>query len=93
MVTTIDEYIDETIRISAAHGYHPTEFIAMRIRYGTVECIKRLLKNGDIQSGFKRLCELGLKEHTIEAAALKYPQFFTPAELEAAQWRLDQITQ
>lgn len=91
MITTIDEYIDETIRVSAVHGYHPTEFIAMRIRYGTVECIKRLLKNGDIQSGFKRLCELGLKEHTIEAAALKFPDQFSKDELASAEWRLKQI--
>lgn len=91
MSDTLDSYIDETIRVSAAHGYHPTEFIAMRARYGTVECIKRLLKNGDIQSGFNRLCELGLKEHTIESAALKFSNYFTKGELESAEWRLNQV--
>ncbi|MDR2311678.1 MAG: hypothetical protein LBE54_11900 [Brucellaceae bacterium] len=90
MSVSIEDYIDETIRVSRLHGYNPTEFISMRERYRTIPCIKRLLANGDIQSGFKRLCELGLREYTIEAAALKFPDLFSKEELSAAEWRLNQ---
>lgn len=89
---TLEEFIKETLRISAEHGYYPTEFISMLNRDNNVRVtIKKLVKSGDIQSGFKRLCELGLKEYTVEAAVLKFPEGFTAAEIEAASWRLSQV--
>lgn len=90
-VSELDTWIDESIRISAKHDYHPTAFVAMRTRHGTVEAIRRLVSQGDIQSGFRRLKELGLKEWTIEQAVLKFPDEFPSRELQAAaRWRLEQ---
>ena len=91
-MNTLEEFINETLRISAEHGYYPTEFISMLERdKNTHLTIKKLVRSGDIQSGFKRLCDLGLKEYTVEAAVLKFPEGFTKAEIEAANWRLSQV--
>lgn len=87
---SLDMFIDETIRRSREHGYHPTTFIGMRERYGTVRAISRLVISGEIQSGFKRLIELNLKEYTIEQAVLMFPNDFSQSVYDAAKWRLAQ---
>lgn len=87
----LEAFIDETIRLSAKHNYHPTTFVGMRARYGTHEAISRLVVSGDIQSGFKRLCQLGLKDWTIESAILKFPEEFSKEIKECAAFRLGQV--
>jgi hypothetical protein len=61
-----------------------------RAQYGTIEAIERLVQSGDIQSGFKRLRELGLLDWTIEAAVIKFPDEFTRHARECSAWRLAQ---
>jgi hypothetical protein len=87
----LEAFIDETIRLGAKKGYHPTVFIGMRDRYGTLEAMKRLVRNGEVQSGFRKLTELGLQEWTVEAAILKFRSEFDPPDIECAAWRLDQV--
>ena len=89
-IKTLDEFVDELIRLSNQAGYDPKAFRQMRARLGTVEAIKRLVIAGEIQSGFTRLKELGLLEWSLEAAVLKFPTEFTSEYEEAAKWRLDQ---
>jgi hypothetical protein len=84
----LEAFIDETVRVSANHHYHPTTFISMRQRHGTVEAINRLVVSGDVQSGFKRLKELGLLDYSIEAAILKFPHEFPRSSRECAEFRL-----
>lgn len=86
----LEAFIDETIKLGAAKGYHPTTFIGMRERHQTLEAISRLVTSGDIQTGFKRLVGLGLKDWTIEAAVVKFPDEFSRDVREAAEWRLAQ---
>jgi hypothetical protein len=62
----------------------------MRARWRTKEAIRRLVTSGEIQSEFKRMIPLGLREWTLEAAVLKFPGEFDKEEIEAARWRLDQ---
>lgn len=88
MNPNLEAFIDETIRVSAEHHYHPTTFISMRQRHGTVEAINRLIVSGDVQSGFKRLKELGLLDYSIEAAILKFPHEFPRSSQECAEFRL-----
>ena len=38
----------------------------MRHQPGTIDAIERLVQSGDLQSGFKRLKQLGLIDWTIE---------------------------
>jgi hypothetical protein len=63
----------------------------MRAQHGTVEAIERLVQSGDVQSGFKRLKQLGLLEWTIEAAVMKFPTEFTRNARQCAEWRLQQV--
>jgi len=86
----LEKFIDESIRISKRHDYHPTNFIRMRERHGTLEAITRLVCSGDIQSGFKKMQQLGLLEWTIEEAVIKHPCEFAKGVREAAEWRLKQ---
>lgn len=86
----LENFIDELIRRAGEKGYRPTIFIGKRAELGTVEAIKKLVISGDIQSGFRRLYEIGLLEWSIEAAILEFPDEFTQDEQRAARWRLEQ---
>lgn len=87
---SLESFIDESIRLSKTHGYYPTAFERMRSQHGTAPAIAKLVESGDIQSGFKRLKDLGLLDWTIEAAVTKFPGEFSRATLECAEWRLRQ---
>ncbi len=87
----LELFIDETIRLSRQRGYHPTTFIGMRQRHGTIDAVSRLVTSGDIQSGFRRLVELGLVNWTVEMAVTKFPDEFSRPVREAAEWRLAQV--
>lgn len=90
MSVELEHFIDETIRLGMRRGYTPTVFIGMRHKLGTCETIERLVKRGEIQSGFRRLEALGLLDATIEAAVLRFSDEFTKHARECAQWRLEQ---
>jgi hypothetical protein len=85
----LEDWVDEGIE---RQGYYPSEFIAMRERYGTVAAMERLVKSGYIQSGFIRLKKLGTAlEWSVEAGILKFPERFTREAREVAQFRIDNI--
>ena len=87
----LEAFIDHTIKVSREKAYHPTVFIAMQARHGTVTAISRLVESGDVQSGFTRLEKLGLLDATIEAAVLKFPDEFSATTRECAQFRLRMV--
>jgi hypothetical protein len=90
-VSELDVWINKSIRLSAEHGYYPTTFIEMRGTLGTKAAIERLVLRSGIQTGFRRLKELGLLAWSIEAAVCKFPAEFPNRELrEAAESRLRQ---
>jgi hypothetical protein len=64
----------------------------MRERYRTVPAMERLVQSGHIQSGFRRLRELGMaREWSVEAGILRFPHRFTQSARDCAQFRLDHI--
>jgi hypothetical protein len=87
-VDGLEAFIDETIRRAQQRGYYPTVFQRMRAQYGTVSAIEKLVISGEVQSGFKRLQELGLLAWSIEASVIKFPEKFTNAANECAEFRL-----
>ncbi|MGB8277807.1 MAG: hypothetical protein WCF20_07740 [Methylovirgula sp.] len=91
MPNELDEFIDESIKRSLAKRYNPTSFIQMRQRWGTQEAVKRLVISGEIQSGFKKMQELGLLEWSVEAGVLKFPALFDRETQDAAKFRLDRV--
>jgi hypothetical protein len=50
--------------------YSPTDWIGVVRRWGAAEAARRLLVNGDIQYGFRRLVQSGRPELTVEWSAL-----------------------
>jgi hypothetical protein len=84
----LEAWIDEGLRRCVARGYHPTIFIGMRRRLGTVPAIEQLVQSGEIQSGFKKLCELDMAHWSIEAAVRRFPHEFTESARECAEFRL-----
>jgi len=74
-------------------GYNPTRFIEMIEKQHPVEVGKRLIVSGDFQTGIIQMAKMDRKDLTIESVMLR-PEFstlFTPDELSAAQWRLDNV--
>lgn len=87
----LERFIDESIKLSSAKGYYPSVFISMRDRHKTLGAISRLVRSGDIQSGFKRLSELDMLDWTIEAAIQKFPSEFDHHDRACAEYRLSQV--
>ena len=86
---TLDEFVDEGIRLGREHGYHPTAFIGMRKEQGTRPAIERLVKSSEPKAGFKRMQELGMVEWTLKSAVMKYPDEFSKEAKIYAQARLE----
>lgn len=81
--------VDECLAL----GYRPTVWISMMHGPGgAVAAARRLLTNGDVQSGFERLIRMGREDLTIEQAVLDdaWTELFSEAHREAARWRLAQ---
>jgi len=87
----LEAWVDDSIQLVEAKGYRPSEFIAMRERYGTAPAMERLMRSGTVQSGFIRLKKLGMIEWSVEAGILKFRERFTEPACDAAAWRLDHI--
>jgi hypothetical protein len=87
----LEAFIDKTIKLANERGYIPNIFIGMRHQYRTLDAIERIVKSGDIQSGFRRLTQLGLLDWTIESAVTKFPTEFSRDALQCAEWRLQQV--
>jgi hypothetical protein len=89
-----DQRLRESVRLAIELGYNPTVFTSMLERHGAVQTAKRLIAAGELQSGIKRLAELGRLDITMEQIMLE-PEFaplFAEGELAAARWRLDQLS-
>jgi hypothetical protein len=88
----LEEYVDECVAKARLAGYEPRIFVSMRGRHSTLVAMEKIVQSGDIQSGFKRLAELGLaKEWSIEACILKFKSEFSKDAIECALWRLKQL--
>ena len=86
----LESFIEEAIRLGRDKGYNPTIFIGMRQSLGTIPSISKLVRSGDLQSGFERLQKLNLLDWTIEAAVEKFPSEFDKHDIECAAFRLRQ---
>jgi hypothetical protein len=76
-------------------GYRPAVWIRMMTGPGgAAAAARRLLVNGDIQSGFERLIRMGRVDLTVEHAVLdeRWDDLFGEQQREAARWRLQQAS-
>lgn len=77
---------------SRSIGHSPDILIEMLQQRHAVEVAKQLVVSGKIQQGFLKMREIGRLDLSIENLMLQ-PQFaglFSPQELDAARWRLEQ---
>jgi hypothetical protein len=88
---TLEDFVDESIRVSREHNYHPTTFIGMWQKDRSPAPIKRLVESSEPKSGYKRLVALGLKDWSLEAAVVKFPDRFSKDTLAYAEARLKGI--
>ncbi len=94
---TIEEEFQRSCELAVEEcrrlGYVPTAWIGMMHGPGgAVAAARRLLTNGDVQSGFERLIRMGRADLTVERAVLddRWAELFTDVHREAVQWRLTQ---
>ncbi len=87
----LEAWVDEATRRCIAADCHGLVFEQMRERHGTVSAMERLMRSGEIQSGLLRLWRMGMKNWSIEAGLLKFPERFKADAVAAAQFRLDHI--
>jgi hypothetical protein len=91
--TDFEDRLRDSVQRSIALGYNPFIFADMLNTWGGVGVARKLIASGEIQSGIKKIVAMGHPELSMESIMLE-PQFeslFTPGELEAAKWRLDQL--
>jgi hypothetical protein len=88
---SIEGFIEESIQRWAEHGFHHTVFIQMREAFGTVRAMQTLVEEPDFQSGLAKLATIGLVDRSLEAAVLKFPGEFSPANVAHARDRIDGI--
>ena len=87
----LEAFVNEGIRLSKERGYNPAIFVGMRHQFGTIDAIERLVQSGELQSGFKRLKQLGLIDWTIESAVISFAAEFSNNARQCAEWRLQQV--
>jgi len=85
---TLEQFIDESIKRSSAVGYHPTAFMAMWAKDRSTAPIERLVISSEPKSGYRRMVKEGLKDWTLEAAVMAYPQQFSATARTYAEARL-----
>jgi len=93
LAATFEERLRESIRLSIELGYNPTTFTEMLERHGGVQTAKRLIAAGEIQSGIRRMAELGRLDITMERIMLEteFSSLFTEGDVESARWRLEEV--
>ena len=84
----LEVWIDHATEECRKRGCHGPVFEQMRKRHGTREAMERLVRNGEIQSGFKNCVNNGAREWTIEAGILTFPLLFTEEARRCADFRI-----
>ena len=92
--TKFEARIQEALVECHRLGYHPSDFEGMLSSASATRVAKKLVTSGELQSGLKKLAQLGRLDLSVESIMLE-PQFrtlFAKQLRDAAQWRLNQIT-
>jgi hypothetical protein len=80
-------------REMASLSHVPTYYLHMIHELGAVETAKRLVRSGELQSGFRALARQGRLDLSVEGVMTR-PEFaglFAKADIEAAEWRLAKV--
>lgn len=74
-------------------GYHPADFEGMLRNDTATRVAQRLVQSGELQSGLRRLAQMGRLDLAIESIMLdpEFESLFAERLREAARWRLEQV--
>lgn len=75
-------------------GYHPRDFEEMLNNTSAVRLAERLVISGNLQSGLRRLAQMGRLDLSVESIMLEvqFEPLFDKKFRDAAQWHLDQVS-
>lgn len=84
------ERLQDAIRESKKMGYVPARIEQMLQKESARSVAKRLVVSSEFHSGLKEMLKQGRQELTIEwiMCDKQFEPLFSPAELDAANWRL-----
>jgi hypothetical protein len=80
-------------REMSALAYVPTYYLHMIHEQGACETARRLVRSGELQTGFRTLARHGRLDLSVEGIMTR-PEFaglFGKQDLEAATWRLAEV--
>lgn len=86
---TLNEFIEESLRQAASKNFRPKIFPGRWFPRKSPLTIENFVISSKPRSGFKRMVKLGLKEWTLEAAVLAYPDQFSNEAKIYAKARMD----
>ncbi len=84
---TLAEDVEMAIATLCAKGYQPVRLRAMIGQHGYAEACKRLVVNGELQSGYFAVRKLHCEHLSIEAIVMRHPEEFPPPVIACAHWR------
>lgn len=90
---SFDAKIRDALRECYRLGYYPHDFEGMLANSTAVKLAERLVKSGELQTGLKRLAQMGRIDLSVESIMLE-PEFealFKSSVRDAARWRLELI--
>lgn len=84
MLDDLEAFVAESLR------RYPDPPFSLKVRRGCAQAIEGLMATGllNIQPAFRHMILLGLRDWTMEAAVLKFPDLFTEKAREIATARL-----
>ena len=86
---TLNEFIEESLKQAASRNFHPEVFPGMWFPKKLPQPIEKFVISSEPKSGFKKMVELGLKNWTLEAAVLAYPDQFSREARVYAEARMN----
>ncbi len=60
-------------------------------RHGIIGAVERAVNRKDETLGYSTLIEMGMEDFAFEAVVLRYPDLFSPAAIERAKVRVDEL--
>ena len=88
---TYTQAIEESLAVSLRHGYPAPIFRQMWRADPSMRMLENMMKQPDIQTGLKRMAELGLLKHSVEQVVIDYS--LNREAVVAAEWRLRMVKQ
>lgn len=96
-MSTPEQSFEEKVRAALVEchrlGYHPSDFEGMLATASAARVTEKLVQSGEIQTGLKRLAQMGRLDLSVESIMLEleFSSLFSTQLREAAQWRLNQV--